>query len=41
MAVLDRLETSVKDPVLREKLRPRYRPARKRLIYSTDFYKAV
>lgn len=40
-AVLESLETSVKDPALREKLRPSYRAACKRLIYSTDFYQAV
>lgn len=32
------LETSVKDPVLREKLRPNYRAACKRLIYSWCYY---
>lgn len=40
-AVLENLESSVKDPVLREKLRPNYKAACKRLIYSTDFYQAV
>lgn len=35
------LENSVADPVLREKLRPHYRAACKRLIYSPDFYQAV
>ena len=35
------LETSVKDPTLREKLRPNYRAACKRLIMSEDFYQAV
>jgi len=39
--VLDNLEQSVKDPVLKEKLRPDYRAACKRLIYSPDFYEAV
>lgn len=39
--VLKNLEQSVKDPVLREKLRPDYKPACKRLIYSPDFYEAV
>lgn len=34
----DFLETAVKDPVLREKLRPNYRAACKRLIYSADYY---
>ena len=32
------LEQSVTDPVLREKLRPNYRAACKRLIYSADYY---
>ncbi len=35
------LENSVKDPVLREKLRPSYRAACKRLIYSWSYYDAV
>ena len=35
------LETSVKDPELREKLRPNYRAACKRLIMSSDFYEAI
>jgi cation diffusion facilitator CzcD-associated flavoprotein CzcO len=35
------LENSVRDPVLREKLRPRYRAACKRLILSPDFYQAI
>jgi len=35
------LENSIKDPVLREKLRPHYRAACKRLIYSADFYQAI
>ncbi len=35
------LETNVKDPVLREKLRPDYRAACKRLIMSEDFYEAI
>jgi len=35
------LETSVKDPVLREKLRPSYRAACKRLVISPDFYQAI
>ncbi|MBR9910637.1 MAG: NAD(P)/FAD-dependent oxidoreductase [Gammaproteobacteria bacterium] len=39
--VLNNLEQSVKDPELREKLRPDYKPACKRLIYSPDFYEAV
>ena len=39
--VRDHLERSVADPALREKLRPSYRAACKRLIYSPDFYEAV
>jgi cation diffusion facilitator CzcD-associated flavoprotein CzcO len=35
------LENSVKDPELREKLRPNYRAACKRLIMSEDFYDAI
>lgn len=35
------LENSVKDPELREKLRPTYRAACKRLIMSEDFYEAI
>lgn len=35
------LENSVKDPELREKLRPDYRAACKRLIMSEDFYDAI
>ena len=35
------LETAVHDSVLREKLRPDYRAACKRLIYSCDYYAAV
>lgn len=35
------LEQSVTDPVLREKLRPTYRAACKRLIYSPDYYRAI
>jgi cation diffusion facilitator CzcD-associated flavoprotein CzcO len=35
------LETSVRDPVLREKLRPSYRAACKRLIISDGFYEAI
>lgn len=38
---LDNLEKSVRDPVLREKLRPDYRAACKRLIYSWCYYDAV
>ncbi len=39
--VLANLEQSVADPVLREKLRPNYRAACKRLIYSWSYYEAV
>jgi len=35
------LEGSVVDPVLRERLRPNYRAACKRLIVSPDFYQAI
>ncbi len=35
------LENNVTDPVLREKLRPDYRAACKRLIVSADFYQAI
>ena len=38
---LDNLENSVTDPVLRERLRPDYRAACKRLVVSTDFYEAI
>ncbi|MBM4382380.1 MAG: NAD(P)/FAD-dependent oxidoreductase [Deltaproteobacteria bacterium] len=37
----DHLESAVKDPVLREKLRPNYRAACKRLIISGEFYPAI
>lgn len=37
----ENLEKSVKDPVLREKLRPNHRAACKRLIMSGDFYDAI
>ena len=40
-ACLANLETSVRDPVLREKLRPTYRAACKRLVVSPDFYQAI
>lgn len=40
-ACLDNLENNVKDPELREMLRPNYRAACKRLIFSTDFYEAI
>lgn len=39
--VLANLETSVKDPELLEKLRPNYRAACKRLIFSPDYYQAI
>lgn len=39
--VLRNLEENVADPALREKLRPSYRAACKRLIYSPDYYHAV
>ena len=39
--VLENLESNVRDPVLREKLRPGYRAACKRLIYSPDYYEVV
>ena len=35
------LERSVSDPVLRERLRPSYRAACKRLIMSERFYEAI
>lgn len=35
------LESSVRDPELREKLRPTYKAACKRLIYSSTYYDAV
>jgi cation diffusion facilitator CzcD-associated flavoprotein CzcO len=35
------LEANVRDPQLREKLRPSYRAACKRLVMSPDFYRAV
>ena len=38
---LANLENGVKDPDLREKLRPDYRAACKRLIISEDFYDAI
>jgi cation diffusion facilitator CzcD-associated flavoprotein CzcO len=40
-ACLANLETSVHDPELRERLRPTYRAACKRLIISPDFYDAI
>jgi cation diffusion facilitator CzcD-associated flavoprotein CzcO len=38
---LDNLENSVRDPELRERLRPDYRAACKRLVLSSDFYDAM
>jgi cation diffusion facilitator CzcD-associated flavoprotein CzcO len=35
------LEQSILDPALREKLRPSYRAACKRLIFSPDYYQAI
>jgi len=35
------LERKVKDPVLREKMRPGYQAACKRLIFATGFYEAI
>ncbi len=40
-ACLANLENNVKDPELRERLRPTYRAACKRLIVSPDFYEAI
>jgi len=40
-ACLANLETNVHDPDLRERLRPQYRAACKRLIISPDFYDAI
>lgn len=40
-ACLYNLETSIKDPVLKEKLRPDYRAACKRLIISWNYYDSV
>ncbi|WP_298291724.1 NAD(P)/FAD-dependent oxidoreductase [Novosphingobium sp.] len=41
-AIVERnLEESVSDPVLREKLRPNYRAACKRMIFSAHYYNAV
>ncbi len=38
---LDNLENSVTDPELRERLRPNYRAACKRLVISPNFYEAI
>jgi cation diffusion facilitator CzcD-associated flavoprotein CzcO len=40
-ACLENLEKNVHDPELREKLRPDYRAACKRLVISPDFYSAI
>jgi len=40
-ACLANLENSVRDPELKERLRPTYRAACKRLIISPDFYEAI
>ena len=40
-ACLANLENNVRDPELRERLRPTYKPACKRLIISPDFYDAI
>jgi cation diffusion facilitator CzcD-associated flavoprotein CzcO len=40
-ACLANLEQNVRDPVLREKLRPNYKAACKRLVMSDRFYRAV
>ena len=40
-ACLANLENNVRDPELRERLRPDYRAACKRLIMSPDFYEAI
>ena len=37
----ENLEASVKDPVLREKLRPDYRAGCKRLIHAPGYYRAI
>jgi len=40
-ACRDHLETKVTDPVLRERLRPDYRAACKRIVVSGDFYEGI
>lgn len=37
----DNLDSSIKNPALRQKLQPNYRAGCKRLIYSPDYYKAI
>jgi cation diffusion facilitator CzcD-associated flavoprotein CzcO len=39
--LLQNLEDSVKDPVLRERLRPNYRAGCKRMVISPDYYEKV
>lgn len=39
--VLENLENSVADPVLRERLYPSYRAACKRIIFSPNYYEAI
>jgi cation diffusion facilitator CzcD-associated flavoprotein CzcO len=39
--VAKNLDDSIRDPLLREKLRPNYRAACKRLVFSAHFYNAV
>jgi len=39
--VLQNLEDNVENPELREKLRPDYRAACKRLVFSPDYYQAI
>ncbi len=38
---LDNLENNVRDPALRDRLRPTYRAGCKRLVISADFYAAI
>jgi cation diffusion facilitator CzcD-associated flavoprotein CzcO len=40
-ACLKNLEDNVKDPVLREKLRPNHKPLCYRLVWSPDYYQAI
>ena len=40
-AVLAHLDNSVADPALRARLRPQYRAACKRLVISSDYYRAI
>src|SRR5262245_7316140 len=40
-ACRNHLESAIRDPVLREKLRPKYRAACKRLVISGEFYPAI